>query len=323
MLQTAHSTTAGDTFFESELARLGPGQPPGAWSPSQAAAYCRLWARRSYENFTVASWLLPRRLRQDFYNVYAYCRWADNLADELGDPAESLRLLDWWQQQLALCYSGRPVHPVLLALQQTIHRHQLAAPLFLDLLSAFRQDQSVRRYETAPQLLDYCRRSANPVGRILLQLAGIQDAASAQLSDHLCTALQLTNFCQDLARDTAIDRIYAPRTLWVQHGVSETMFLERRSTEPLRRLLADWVAQTRAMFDAGRPLVHRVPGWLATDIDLFARGGEAVLDAIQQQGYDVWTRRPRISKFKKLELLGRSLARRLGSTRTRERREHA
>ena len=307
MLQSTRSTTAAAAFFANELARLGPRCPPSAWSLAQSQRYCRLWARRSDENFTVVSWLLPRRLRQDFFNVYAFCRWADNLADELDDPDESMRLLDWWQQQLTLCYSGRPAHPVLVGLQHTLERHRMPLNPFLDLLSAFRQDQSVKRYETPAQLMDYCRRSANPVGRILLHLADACNEKNLELSDRVCSALQLTNFCQDMSRDAAMNRIYIPRTAWVQHGVSEEDLLARRVTEPLRSLLADWVRQSRDMFDVGRPLVERLPTWLSFDVDLFIRGGMAVLDAIERQDYDVWSRRPGISRLGKLGLMGRSV----------------
>lgn len=309
MLQAAQSTTAANAFFHAELSRLGPQRPPAAWSQADAEAYCRRWARHSYENFTVVSWLLPSTVRQDFYNVYAYCRWADNLADEVADRQRSLELLAWWQQQLSLCYSGRPSHPVLVALQTTIQRHHIPITPFADLLSAFRQDQAVTRYDSDLQLLDYCTRSANPVGRILLHLGGAAEPTHEELSDRICTALQLANFCQDMSRDAAIDRIYAPRSRWQTHGVNEEMLLLRRPTRALQSLLASWVADTRVMFDAGRPLVNRVPRWLATDLDLFIRGGVAVLDAIEQQQFDVWTKRPKISKLQKLRLLGSSLAR--------------
>ncbi len=311
MLQSAQSTNAAVTFFQTELSRLGPQSPPTTWSVADANQYCRLWARRSYENFTVASWLLPPPTRQDFYNVYAYCRWADNLADEVDDRETSLSLLAWWQQQLELCYSGRPAHPVLVALQQTIRRHHIPSTPFLDLLSAFRQDQCVKRYDSDEQLLDYCTRSANPVGRILLHLAGAQEEANLILSDQICTGLQLANFCQDMSRDAAMNRIYAPRSRWEPYGVDEEMLLAMQPTEQLRSMLAKWVGDTRLLFDSGRPLTDRVPQWLATDIDLFIRGGAAVLDAIERQQFDVWTRRPRISKFQKVQLLGRSLISRL------------
>ncbi len=307
MLQTADNTTADHQFFLQELARLGPDQPPSAWSLEAAEAYCRRWAKQQYENFTVVSFVLPRRLRQDFYNVYSYCRWSDNLADEVAAPDESLRLLAWWQQQLSLCYGGRPSHPVMLALQRTIQRHALPRQPLTDLLSAFRQDQTQTRYQDDSQLLDYCRRSANPVGRIVLRLADADNEETTPLSDHICTGLQLANFCQDMARDTAIGRIYAPRSRWQKHGVTEAMLLANRSTVQLQAMLGDWVTTARSHFYAGWPLVDRVPRWLATDVDLFARGGLAILEKIEDARCDVWTQRPSVSKVKKLQLLGRSL----------------
>jgi squalene synthase HpnC len=307
MVESAKSTTGTVRFFHGELERLGPHQPPAAWSLEEAERYCRRFARQSYENFSVVSWLLPNRLRQDFYNVYAYCRWSDDLADEVADPAHSLALLEWWQQQLLLCFSGRPSHPVLLALQQTVHRHHLSDQPFLDLLSAFRQDQMVSRYQDDLQLLDYCTRSANPVGRILLRLADADDESNCGYSDDICTALQLANFCQDMQRDAWAGRIYAPRSRWAEHAVTEQQLLMGCPTSELQSLLAAWVSDTRRIFDRGAPLVHRVPRWLAVDVDLFLRGGRAVLDAIERQAFDVWTKRPVIHKWKKMALLAQSL----------------
>jgi squalene synthase HpnC len=308
MLQSDQSTSVGTTFFARELARLGPDQPPTAWSLADSEGYCRRWAKTSYENFSVVSWLLPSRLRQDFYNVYAYCRWSDDLADEVPSPGESLRLLDWWQQQLALCYSGRPAHPVMVALQKTIRNHALPIDPLSDLLSAFRQDQTVLRYRDRAQLLDYCQRSANPVGRILLQLAGSANADTVSLSDQICTGLQLANFCQDMARDAAIGRIYAPEEMWQKHAVTEAMLLAGKPTRELKSLLKEWVSDARNLFDAGRPLIRRVPNWLATDVDLFLRGGVAVLDAIEGSEFDVWTERPVITGFQKVGFLLRSIS---------------
>lgn len=303
MVETAESTTGRPSFFQAELQRLGPDQPPSAWSQSDAELYCRRFARQSYENFSVVSWLLPNRLRQDFFNVYCFCRWSDNLADEVDDPARSLQLLNWWQQQLALCFFSRPSHPVMLALQGTVQRHRLSIEPFQDLLSAFRQDQTVLRYDTDVQLLDYCTRSANPVGRILLRMADADDAHNIQLSDFICTGLQLANFCQDMSRDAQAGRIYAPRALWLQHDVHEEDILQRLPTQQLANMLKAWVAQTRDYFHRGLPLVNQVPRWFAVDVDLFARGGMAVLDAIERQAFDVWTQRPVISKWHKARLL--------------------
>lgn len=319
MLQSPPKTTSRDTFFHRELERLGPvwasgsasPQRTGTWPESEALAYCRMWAKRQYENFTVVSFLLPKKFRQDFYNVYAYCRWADNLADEIDEPDQSLQLLDWWRDQLSRCYSGHPDHPVLIALQITIEKYGLPIEPFADLLQAFRQDQRVTRYASEEELLEYCRCSANPVGRILLFMAGVRDADAICWSDQICTGLQLANFCQDMSRDATRGRIYAPRTLWEKHHVTESALLGGVAKPELRSLLTDWVVTSRGYLEAGRPLVERVPSWLATDVDLFVRGGLAILNSIEAQDYDVWTRRPTVSKFQKLLLFGRSFLRHL------------
>lgn len=306
MRQSGPARTTGDPFFLEELSRLGPDQSPSVWSLEQSQAYCRMWAKRQYENFTVVSFLLPRNLRPDFFSVYAYCRWSDNLADELDTPNQSLELLQWWENELHFCYSGRPVHPVMLALQHTIQRHDLDIRPFSDLLSAFRQDQCQTRYADEAELLDYCARSANPVGQILLSMADSNRSETRVLSDQVCTGLQLANFCQDMCRDAAKGRIYAPRSLWLRHRVSEDAFLMAHASVELKELLAEWVTITRGFFHRGWPLVDLVPPWLATDVDLFVRGGLAILDEIEQHGFDVWSRRPTLSKWKKLTLLARS-----------------
>ncbi len=311
MLQTARNTTADSSFFVRELARFGPHQSPVQFTPQQAEEYCRRFAAAHYENFTVASWLLPKRLRQDFCNIYAYCRWSDDLADEIPQAAESLALLDWWQQQLELCYGGRPSHPIMLGLQQTIEAHQLPIEPLSDLLSAFRQDQSVARYQSDQELEDYCTRSANPVGRVLLHLAQASTPENLALSDHICTGLQLANFCQDMSRDASMNRIYAPRSLWADYAVDEAMLLARQACPQLRRMLAAWVAQSRTRFDQGRPLIRQVPAWLATDVELFLRGGLAILDKIEQLKFDVWSQRPTLSKLGKMRILASALGSRL------------
>ncbi len=310
MVQNAKSSNAERANFLADLAKWGPDQPPSTWDVATAQAYCRSLARRHYENFTVVSWLLPRTLRQDFQNFYAYCRWSDDLADEL-EPALSLPLLKWWHQQLRLCYSGRPAHPVMVALQSTIHRHQIPIEPLEDLLSAFTQDQTKKRYRDDADLAAYCRRSANPVGRVILKMAQADRAENLLLSDFVCTGLQLANFCQDMARDAAIDRIYAPTELCVAHGVTESMILSAHVTPQLTELLKTWVSSTRLHFDHGWPLIKSVPSWLATDIELFVRGGLALLDEIEARAFDVWTKRPTLSRGKKLKLFGSAMLSRM------------
>ncbi len=300
------TSNAAQAIFWADLAKWGPDQPPSACDLPFALKHCRLIARSHYENFTVVSWFLPRSLRQDFYNFYAYCRWSDDIADEV-EEHRRLPLLNWWQQQLALCFSGRPAHPVMLALQQTIQRHHIPSEPLEDLLSAFRQDQTIVRYKDEQELTDYCRRSANPVGRVILMFAKSQSAANFGLSDLICTGLQLANFCQDMSRDAANGRIYAPQTLWSKHGVTESMILQARCTPQLQAMLKDWVSFTRQLFVQGQSLVKHVPNWLALDVDLFIRGGVGILDAIERQDFDVWTSRPTLSKAAKLRLLCQSM----------------
>jgi squalene synthase HpnC len=220
---------------------------------------------------------------------------------------ESLRLLDWWSDQLQRCYSGKPIHPVMVALQTTIRKFELPPEPLGDLLSAFRQDRVLTRYEDESEILNYCSRSANPVGRILLRMAGVTDATAVELSDKICTGLQLANFCQDVSRDAELGRIYAPRSLWQAHGVTEEMLLARRATPELKAMLKTWVGTAGAQFLAGWALVKMVPGWLRTDVDLFVRGGLAILGQIDAASYDVWSHRPTVSKWTKGRLLASSL----------------
>src|SRR4051794_22415222 len=199
----------GKTFAE-ELARFGPDARHPPLSLSQARAYCARLTHGHYENFSVVSWLLPRRLHRPFHSVYAYCRWADDLADETGGGPRALELLRWWKRQLLRCYEGEATHPVFIALLPTIRAFRIPPRPFLDLLFAFEQDQLVKRYPSYEQLLDYCRCSANPVGRLVLYLCGLFTPERAELSDRVCTGLQLANFWQDVARDWDIGRVYLP-----------------------------------------------------------------------------------------------------------------
>ncbi len=292
--------------FQSELARFGPqGTAAPVRDRATARAYCRQLARSHYENFSVASLLLPRRLRQHFYHVYAYCRWADDLADETGAPAQSAALLDWWEGQLRACYQGRAEHPVFVALAETIAEFDIPADPFLDLLTAFRRDQQQTRYATEGELLDYCRYSANPVGRLVLYLGRCADAEHFVLSDSICTGLQLANFCQDVARDYDQGRIYLPQDSWAAAGYGEADFERREFNASFRTLLKGEVDRAERFLLAGLPLAGQVPRQLRIEVELFARGGLAILQAIRAQDYDVWSRRPTVSKRQKLWLLAR------------------
>ena len=277
-----------------------PERPP---SLAEARAYCQRLARSHYENFHVATWFLPERLRPHFYSVYAYCRISDDLGDEVGDPEAALALLDEWEAELDACYAGAPRHPVFVALAETVRTCDLPRQPFADLLQAFRQDQTVSRYATFDYLLGYCRYSANPVGRIVLYVCGYRDPERQQLSDFTCTALQLANFWQDVTVDYAKGRIYLPIEDMVRFGVSEQDLALHRPTPAFLEMMRFQVARTREWFARGLPLATMVDRELALDIELFSRGGQEILNAIERQGYDVLRARPVISRPRKLKLL--------------------
>jgi len=287
--------------------------PPEGCTPAQAQEYTRWLATQHYENFTVVSWLLPRRLRQHFYNLYAYCRWSDDLGDEVANPRRALELLDAWEEDLLRCYSSTsgPFHPVLLALRETILAKDVPVAPFRDLLKAFRQDQVVHRYSTWDDVLNYCVYSANPVGHLVLYLCGYLDEERQKLSDYTCTALQLANFWQDVSSDLDKGRIYIPLDALAAHDLSESQIVARRFDHRYVALMKELISRTRALFVAGLPLARTLEGALRTDVEMFSRGGVAVLDAIKALGYDTLNHRPAISKWKQLRLLGGAAAGRL------------
>jgi squalene synthase HpnC len=243
------------------------------------------------------------------YNVYSYCRWADDLGDEIGDTAESLRLLDWWRGELDAMYQGRASHPVFVALMSTVERYGIPRQPFSDLIDAFVQDQTVTRYRDWDELFGYCRNSANPVGRLVLYLCGYSDDERQRLSDATCTALQLANFWQDVTVDLLKDRVYIPLDVMARHGYTVDELFARRFTPAFPGVMRELVDRARGLFHQGLPLVGRVGRRLALDLDLFSRGGLRVLDKIEQQGYDVLAARPAISKPERVRLLVGSLAR--------------
>ena len=289
---------------ELEIAANAPA--PGC-TPEAAQNYTRWLATHHYENFNVVSWLLPKELHQHFYNVYAYCRWADDLGDEIPDAQRALELLDWWEHELNACFQGNPSHPVFIALRDTIVSKEIPKQPFADLLRAFRQDQTVKRYATWDSVLNYCVYSANPVGRLVLYLCGYRDDERQRLSDATCTALQLANFWQDVARDLEKGRIYIPLDAAAAHGLSEADLVARRFDDRYVSLMKDLIARTRALFAQSMPLVKMVDTRLSVDLDMFSRGGLAVLDAIESAGYDTLHHRPSIGKGKQARLLGRAL----------------
>jgi squalene synthase HpnC len=280
--------------------------PEVAPSLDDAEEYCRRLARTHYENFSVASWFLPTRLRQDFFNVYAYCRVSDDLGDEVGDTAVALALLDEWQSELQACYDGKPKHPVFVALAETIRKFEIPQHEFSDLLIAFRQDQTVTRFETFNDVLGYCRYSANPVGHLVLYLCGHRDNERQRLSDHTCTALQLANFWQDVSVDYEKGRIYLALEDLRRFGVTEDDLAQKRNTPQFRAMMKFEVERAREWFERGLPLAAKVGKELALDIELFSRGGQEILNAIERQDFAVLGRRPVISKPRKLALVARA-----------------
>jgi squalene synthase HpnC len=291
-----------------EIAR---GLPRDSCSIAEAQAYVRSLATSHYENFHVVSWLLPRRLHQHFFSVYAYCRWADDLGDEVADPARALELLDAWEEELRRCYAGAPRHPVFIALRPTVEECRIPIEPFCDLLTAFRQDQRVHRYPDWDAVLGYCRYSANPVGRLVLYLCGYSDAERQRLSDATCTALQLANFWQDVARDLDKDRIYIPLDRLHAHGLGEEFLFARRFAPAYAALMRELVERTRRLFEEGLPLAAQVAPELRVDVELFSRGGLSVLEAIERIGYNTLERRPALGRSAKVRLFGRALLSRL------------
>jgi squalene synthase HpnC len=293
-----------ESMFLDDLEKFGPDATIPTLTLGESRRYCRRLAEGHYENFTVASQLLPRRLRQHVCNIYAYCRWADDLADETGDPQRSLTLLDWWENLLRQCYQGHATHPVFVALAETIQKFNIPDEPFSDLLVAFRRDQQVTRYETVVQLVDdYCRYSANPVGRLVLYLGRCHMPMQTLLSDMICTGLQLANFWQDVARDWDRGRIYLPQAECRRFGYDEGCFARRECNDAFRQMLATQVDRAECLLRPGLRLARTMPKGLRLPVALFAAGGLATLEAIRRQQFDVWTHRPTVSRSDKLRLL--------------------
>lgn len=281
----------------------------GHYSTTEALDYTRWLATHHYENFQVVSFLLPRNLHQDFYNVYSFCRWADDLGDEIGDPVESLRLLAWWREELDGLYAGRPAHPVFVALQNTVDRHQIPITPFANLIRAFVQDQTVTRYSDFSELFRYCENSANPVGHLVLYLCGYRNAERQLISDSTCTALQLANFWQDVTVDLTKDRVYLPLNLLAKHSYTLAELSRHEFNDRFRAVMSEAVSIADDLFQRGLPLIKMVNRRLALDLELFSRGGMKILDKIKAADYNVLAKRPAVSKAERVAILLRCLPR--------------
>ena len=287
---------------------IHPKLPLGdAWSLREAMQYCAWLASRHYENFPVASLLLPKRLRPHVANIYAFARTADDFADEKEFSGKRLAYLEWWQQELLECTNKSSEHPIFLALAHTIERHDIPVQLLLDLLFAFKMDVTVERYAEFDQLLYYCKHSANPVGRLVLHLFGYCDEQRAKLSDCICTALQLANFWQDVSVDLVKPRVYLPEEDLKSFDYDYDELNERVYNPAFRRLIRFQVERTRNMFQEGAQLISQVRGQLAWELKLTVLGGLSILDKIEKQHYNVLRKRPTVSTIDKLRLFGRSL----------------
>jgi squalene synthase HpnC len=296
------------SWILTHLKHLGPESIPARWDRAQAFSYCSRLTNSHYENFSVASAFLPRQLVKPFQAVYSFCRWADDLGDETGERGTSL--LNWWRELTHSAFAGQAWHPVFVALQQPIRRYQLQQQPFLDLICAFEQDQSVKTYQTWEQLEEYCTHSANPVGRIVLQLGNSYTPENAILSDQICTGLQLANFWQDVGRDWRnLRRIYVPEKIAEEHGYWHALHQQEMDSPAFRSLMKSLVERTYDYFDRGKPLIDRVDSSIRLDIDLFISGGRAILNELKAMNYDVWHTRPEVSKTAKARLLGDALLR--------------
>ena len=274
---------------------------PSTCTVLESYARCAQLARTHYENFTVVSWLLPREKQDHMYAVYAFCRFVDDLGDE--HEGDRLQALDEWERDLLRCYEGRPHHPYMVGLQNTIQEFDIPREPFLKLIEANRMDQRVTRHPTYADLDFYCQHSANPVGHLVLYVFGHRDPERQRLSDYTCTALQLANFWQDVSRDYAMGRIYLPLEDMERFGYTEDELARGVVTDGFRGLMAFEVDRARGLFREGLKLVDALDGHLQLDIALFSRGGMGVLNAIERQGYDVLSKRPALSKAAKIRTM--------------------
>jgi len=277
------------------------------WSSEEGFRYCEQIARGHYENFPIASWFVPKEIRKYIWAIYAFARIADDYADEPGYTlAERMDNLSQWGQYLNECYNGNPTHRVFAALAEAVERFQIPVELFQNLLTAFRSDVTVKRYETYEEVLEYCRNSANPIGRLMLLLFNYRSETMMELSDHICTALQLTNFWQDISVDLQKDRIYLPLEDLEEFAYSEQDLLNRKFDDRFRNLMAFQVHRTAELFVEGKPLLSRIGKDLSRELRITWNGGTRILQKIHKQDYNVLNQRPALTKVDKVGLLFRS-----------------
>ncbi len=298
-------------LFKKSLAEFGPERAYPVPSLEFSRQFCLAFTHNNYENFSVVSRLLPKSLIPHFHAVYSFCRWADDLGDETGGGQKALEYLRWWRLELTDCYKETPHHPIFVALAPTIKRFHIPEQLFKDLIFAFEQDQLVLEYHTYEQLLLYCKYSANPVGRLVLLMWETYDEEKAVYSDYICTALQLTNFWQDVARDFLIGRIYIPSEFRSKFNYSHEDYTNRKQNQAFESMMADLVDRTEKIFFKGSPLLSMVPKARKVDLELFMEGGLSILGKIKKLNYKVWETRPSLSKWEKMMILGKSLFKRL------------
>lgn len=281
----------------------------------EAQAWCRTLASTHYENFHVATWFLPKRIRPHFESIYAFSRVSDDLGDEVADSATALRLLGEWRVMLAECYRHpqSSMHPVFVGLRRTIEETGVPQQLFDDLITAFEMDQRVTHHQSMESLIDYSKYSANPVGRLVLWVSGYRDDERALLSDKVCTALQLANFWQDVVEDWERGRRYLPADAMARFGVTNEMIAERRFTPEFRAMMEFLVDYAGAILAEGGVIARRVDAELGVTLRLFEQGGRAALDGVVAQGYDVLRSRPSVSKGTKMRLLAGALVGKVAS----------
>lgn len=278
------------------------------WTTEQAFRYCERLTYNHYENFPVASFFIARDKRRHVCVIYAFARIADDFADEPGmSQAERIDSLNDWEEQLAECYRGEATHPVFLALRETIDRFEIPQSLFQNLLTAFRSDVTTRRHETFEDLLAYCANSANPIGRLVLLLHNYRGERFREQSDALCTALQLTNFWQDVSVDLKNDRVYIPMEDIREFGYSEEALMDRSVTREFRDIMMYQIERTEGLFEEGRPLLDAVGRDLSLELKLTWNGGRRILRKIETLDYDVLHARPKLSPWDKGSILISSL----------------